>query len=122
MSNSYSHLIFDRDHVRGYPLVEISYLDNSDAIRDFLGGDIQYDTKSCSEWINVIEQARNESDYFYDSFGNCCTITITSSGVTIENEYTKQIAKDIRLQDMNIILEKWLEQLTTKETVEYSWQ
>jgi hypothetical protein len=121
MSKIYNYLFFGKDHVNEYPLVEMAYLDSSDAIRDFLGGDIQYDARSCSEWIDVIEKAERETDFFHESFANCCTITITSNGVTIENEYTKKKSTDISLQDMHIILQKWLEQLTSGEVIEYSW-
>ena len=90
-------------------------------IQDFLRGDIQIGKESCSDWLNHVMKAQQAPDYFYDSFGNCCTTTITHQGVTIDNEYTEYIAKDIKLDDMKIILEKWLEFITTREPIEYSW-
>ena len=116
-----NYLLFGKDHIREYPLIEMSYLNSSDAIKDFLGGDIQYNIQSCSEWIDMIKEAENEINFFYESFGNCCTITITSHAVTIRNEYTNQVSENIKLRDMSIILEKWLEQIKTGETIEFSW-
>lgn len=90
-------------------------------VQDFLRGDIQIGRESCSEWLNRVIQAKYDVDYFYDSFGNCCTTTVTHQGVTIENEYTQDIAKDINLDDMKIILEKWLEFIIIRESIEFSW-
>jgi hypothetical protein len=64
MSKTCNYLFFGKDHVREYPLVEMAYLDSSDAIRDFLGGDIQYDAESCSEWIDIIKKAKREIDFW----------------------------------------------------------
>ena len=91
------------------------------AIQDFLRGDIQIGEESCLDWLNRVIEAQKQFDYFYDSFGNCCTTTITHQGATIDNEYTEYIAEDIKLDDMKIILEKWLEFITTRKPIEYSW-
>ena len=102
-------------------VVKLSYiLNNFHSIQSFLGGDIQT-RENCLDYLGHIFKAKKDPNYFYDSFGNCCTITITHRGVTIENEYTKEIAKDIKLDDIKIILEKWLEFITTREPIEYSW-
>ena len=101
--------------------INISYAKNSRSISSFLSGDIQTRRENCLDYLGHIFKAKNDVNYFYDSFGNCCTITITHQGVTIENEYTKDIAKDIKLDDMKIILEKWLEFITTRKPIEYSW-
>lgn len=71
--------------------------------------------------MNQIHQAKENIDYFYDSFGNCCTIAVTHKGVTIENEYTEDTIEDIKLDEMEVILEKWLEFIKTRQPIEYSW-
>ena len=91
------------------------------AIQDFLRGDIQIRIENCSDWLHRVVKAKNDVDYFYDSFGNCCTTTITHQGVTIENEYTGYIVENISLDDMQIILEKWLDFIKTRNPVEYCW-
>jgi hypothetical protein len=101
--------------------VNIDYLDNSYPIQDFIRGDIQIDTKSCLTWIKTITEAENTKDFFYDSFGNCCTATVTFNGVDIENEYTEDKARNIHLADMKLILEKWLDFTKTREPIEFSW-
>ena len=90
-------------------------------IQDFLRGDIQTGAENCFVWLHRVIEAKSDPDYFYDSFGNCCTTTVTHQGVTIENEYTKDIVKDIALDDMKIILAKWLDFIKTREPIEYSW-
>ena len=90
-------------------------------IQDFLRGDIQIGKDSCSEWLDRVNRAKEINNYFYDSFGNCCTTTVTHQGVTIENEYTGDIVKNISLDDMQIILEKWLEFIINREPIEFSW-
>ena len=99
----------------------IPELKSPKTLYSFLFGDIQYSEDSCESWIKVVNEARKSENYFYDSFGNCCTTTVTSSGVTIENEYTEDIAKDIKLDDMEIILEKWLEFIKKREPIEFGW-
>lgn len=91
------------------------------SIQDFLRGDIQTRIENCSDWLHHIIKAKNNTDYFYDSFGNCCTTIVTHQGVTIENEYTGDIVKNIKLDDMQIILEKWLRFIETREPIEFSW-
>jgi hypothetical protein len=121
MKDLLNYLIFHENHTDYYPLVKLSYLDSSEPIQSFIGGDIQYREKNCLDWIKVIQEAEIKENHFYDSFGNCCTTTVTSKGVTIENEYTEEKSENIKLQDMEIILKKWLEHLKTKKTVEYTW-
>jgi hypothetical protein len=122
MKNFSNHLIFHENRMENYPLVELTYLNDNDPLRSFLSGDIQYSINSCRRWIEILNQASEQSDYFYDSFGNCCTTIVSSNGVTIENEYTEGVSAGIKISDMKIILEKWLEQLKTGETIEYSWE
>ena len=90
-------------------------------LQDFLRGDIQIGTENCLDWLNHVIKAKEINDYFYESFGNCCTTTVTHQGVTIENEYTDDIVKNICLNDMQIILEKWLDFIKTRNPVEYCW-
>ena len=94
---------------------------NSRAISSFLFGDIQFSEDSCKSWIKIVDEAKDNNDYFYDSFGNCCTTTVTHQGVTIENEYTDDLVKNISLDDMQIILEKWLDFIKTRKTIEFCW-
>ena len=101
--------------------INISYVQNSRSISSFLSGDIQMGTENCLDWLYHVMKAKDNSDYFYDSFGNCCTTTVTHQGVTIENEYTGDIVKNISLDDMQIILAHWLEFIKTRNPIEYSW-
>ena len=107
----------DNEHIE----IFIPNLESPNTLYSFLYGDIQFSEASCKRWIAIVNEAQIDLNYFYDSFGNCCTTTITHQGVTIENEYTKDIANDIKLDDMKIILEKWLEFVTTREPIEFSW-
>ena len=96
-------------------------LESPKTLYSFLFGDIQFSEDSCKSWLKVVDEAKDNNDYFYDSFGNCCTTTITNQGVTIENEYTGYIVENISLNDMQIILEKWLYFIKTRNPVEYCW-
>lgn len=78
--------------------------------------------KNCTNWIELVKKAKVELDFFYESFGNCCTTIVTHNGVTIENEYTKNMSKDVKLSDMELILEKWLEFIKYRKNIEYSWK
>ena len=101
--------------------ISISNLESPRTLYSFLFGDIQFSEDSCKSWIVIINEAKDVHNYFYDSFGNCCTTTVTHQGVTIENEYTGDIVKNISLDDMQIILEKWLEFIRNRKPLEFSW-
>ena len=99
----------------------IPNLESPKTLYSFLFGDIQFSEDSCKSWIKIVDEAKDNNDYFYDSFGNCCTTTVTHQGVTIENEYTDDLVKNISLDDMQIILEKWLDFIKTRKTIEFCW-
>jgi hypothetical protein len=107
----------DLQHVK----VHIPEIKDVLPLYSFLSGDIQHSVEHCQECLEKIFEAERSEDFFYDSFGNCCTITIKHSGVTIENEYTSKISGLISLEDMKIILENWIEFIKTRKPVEYSW-
>jgi hypothetical protein len=92
-------------------------------VQTFLTGDIQTES-SCSEWINRIIEAKGRSNYFYEVFVNCCTITLSHTQINIKNKYLdlNSPPKAILLDDIKVILEKWLEYLRTSQDVKYSWQ
>jgi hypothetical protein len=125
MLNSHNHIHFynDPDNEKiAVAAVKLSYVDNSYPIQEFLSGDIQLRERNCSNWIEKVISAEKDNNFFYDSFGNCCTTTITHDGVTIENEYMHDMASKIKLSDMKIILEKWMNFIINREEVEFDWE
>ena len=104
-----------------YGKVEIDYISNNKAINQFLNNDIQFSKISC---LNIIEKANeilSGTSNYYETTGNCCTLIIKSSNVSIINEYTEDVSEEIDLVDFKIILEKLLEFIKTKMPIEYSW-
>jgi hypothetical protein len=91
-------------------------------VQTFLTGDIQTGD-SCDDWLNRIFDAKNSTNYYYSSTGNCCTATVTHSHVEVENEYLEldDISKPISLESAYITLSRWKEYLQTRNNIEFSW-
>jgi hypothetical protein len=122
MNNSLHFYNHPHDQHSPVAILRLDDKNTSYHVQTFLTGDVQT-ASSCSEWIDRIVEAKSRTDYFYEVFVNCCTATLTHTQINIENEYLDldSSPKEILLDDMKVILEKWLEYLKTSQNVEYSW-
>jgi hypothetical protein len=102
--------------------VRLDYLNKYYPIQLFLSSEIRDNPFRTREYIELINKAKEEKDFVYDfSTGNCCWIIISSGGVDIECEYINEKSENIKLDDMKIILEKWLDFTETRKPIEFSW-
>jgi hypothetical protein len=102
--------------------IKLEYLNKNYSIEVFVSKEIRDDIDRTKEFIELVNRAKKEKGVVYDfSTGNCCWMVIDDNGVNIECEYVNEISENIKLDDMKIILEKWLDFLEKKTTVEYSW-
>ena len=122
MRNSLRFYNHPQDRCAPVAMINLDDKNTAYHIQTFLTGDVQTEN-SCSERIDRISEAKNNPDYFYEIFVNCCTTKITHSQMSIENEYLEldTLPKEMMLDDMQIILEKWREYLQTSQELEYSW-
>jgi hypothetical protein len=123
MNNSLHFYNHPQDQRSPVAILKLDDQNTSYHVQTFLTGDVQTEN-SCSEWIDRIIEAKNKSDYFYEVFVNCCTATLTHTQINIENEYLDLDSppQAISLDDIKVILEKWLEYLKISQDIKYSWK
>jgi hypothetical protein len=122
MSNSLHFYNHPQDQRSPVAVIKLKDQNTAYHIQTFLTGDVQTEG-SCSEWINRITDAKSDPDYLYEDFINCCATKLTHLQMSVENEYLELDTppREMKLNDMQIILRKWREYLQTSQEVEYSW-
>ena len=96
----------------GYPRVDVG--EAHPEIGRFLEGDVQSSMGHCKELIEIAEQVELGRCPSYSGTGNAHTVTITPTGVTIENEWDESlgIAK-LSIAEFKQCLQLWLECIST---------
>jgi hypothetical protein len=102
--------------------VRLTYLNKYYPVQIFLSSEIRDGLERAREYLELINKAQADDKFSYDfSTGNSCWIVISDKKVNIECGYINEISENIDLNDMKIILEKWVEFLESRKKVEYSW-
>jgi hypothetical protein len=102
--------------------VRLIYLEKYYPVQIFLSTEIRENLERAGEYLDLINRAQEDENFFYDfSTGNSCWMIINKKKVNIECDYINEISENIDLNDMKIILEKWIEFLRSKRKVEYNW-
>ena len=103
-----------------YGKVKLDYVD-SKAINQFLNNDLQFSEVSCLEMLDRIDRIMDRVNQSYEMTGNCCTVILSNPNISIINEYTNDVSENLDIKDFRIIIEKWLEFISTREPIEFSW-
>jgi hypothetical protein len=102
--------------------IRLTYLEKYYPIQIFLSSEIRENLERAKEYLDLINRAQEDENFFYDfSTGNSCWIIINNKKVNIECDYINETSENIKLDDMKIILEKWVEFLKIGKKVEYNW-
>jgi hypothetical protein len=88
----------------------------------FISHEIRNSKILCENWILRVKDALYFPDYNYSEIGNACTVSIRHSVFNISNEYIDDSPVHIDLQNMKIILTKWLEFLNQLMPIDFEWE